>query len=77
MAGVGDGRGILLEPSSTGSSFLVGQISLICLTLDLSFIFLSNFVQGLIEAVKVWEFLKKEGSMLTKFKALYPGECLF
>lgn len=77
MAGVGDGRGILLEPSSTGSSFLVGQISLICLTLDLSFIFLSNFVQGLIEAVKVWEFLKKEESMLTKFKALYPGECLF
>lgn len=77
MAGVGDGRGILLEPSSTGSSFLVGQISLICLTLDLSFIFLSNFVLGLIEAVKVWEFLKKEESMLTKFKALYPGECLF
>lgn len=77
MAGVGDGRGILLEPSSTGSSFLVGQISLICLTLDLSFIFLSNFVQGLIEAVKVWEFLKKEESMLTKFKALYPGESLF
>ena len=77
MAGVGDGRGILLEPSSTGSSFLVGQIFLICLTLDLNFIFLSKFVQGLIEAVKVWEFLKKEESMLTKFKALYPGECLF
>lgn len=77
MAGVGDGSGILLEPSSTGSSFLVGQISLIWLTLDLNFIFLSNFVQGLIEAVKVWEFLKKEESMLTKFKALYPGECLF
>lgn len=77
MAGVGDGSGILLEPSSTGSSFLVGQIFLICLTLDLNFIFLSKFVQGLIEAVKVWEFLKKEESMLTKFKALYPGECLF
>lgn len=38
---------------------------------------MSNFVQGLIEAVKVWEFLKKEESMLTKFKALYPGESLF
>ena len=31
------------------------------------------FFQGSIEAVKVWEFKKKGQSMLTRFKAMFPG----
>ena len=36
-----------------------------------------DFIQGLIEAVKVWQFKKKEESMFTKFKAMEPGRFLF
>ena len=32
------------------------------------------FLQGLIEAVKVWEFSMKEKSMLNRFKAMDPGK---
>lgn len=35
-----------------------------------------NLIQGFIEAVKVWQFTKKEESMMTKFKDEDPGSSL-